>query len=1219
MIISSANMNKTINLKTNQDDILPFGQLADTNTTEVPIDITINTPITFYDLSFTVSQDNSYSLVPTQISGLQSWYDGGDSSTIISDNDDNTVNSWLDKSGNNYTAIVNDDENLPESQSKGGILFDGNSQYFDLPNNVIPYNNSSYTIIVVFDATKGGLITGANNNWSNANGVNSVEIIQNQNKVYNSWGNNNVNVSTIQSGINIVYADYFTGSNRHIILNIENSNTNTPTTRVQPNSNNTIGYSQNAGYLNGTIYEILVYNRTLSNNEKELLEGYLSWKWNIINYLPWTHDYKFIEPSTVPIYPKNPLSYAGLISWYDCGNSEYLSLTPDNYVDAIYDRNNDRNELNYVSTDLPLFINGSGIVFDGTMYFQATSFVQNLNQFTIYIVFNQTSPRNNAGIIGFYKDNDTGAGCMSFNTGSGTSNFNVRNTNFNISSINTTTSTNIYCIICNGSTIKIYYNGVLNGATNISTSNGTSQNLIVGSRYIDGEPINGLVGTLKDIVIYSTSQSDETRQELEGYLANKWQLQLNLSSTHPYRYYPPGVSTKILDPLINNPTDRWYDGEDITFFDLPNLKWYDKSFKNGIGLYTGTDINIDTNIISGRNSIKFLGNNNYFRDTLNISSAYYTISFVISMSSNVIRYGRILSFYNTGFNDYNNTSSIGIGQYGSNNSNQIALYYNSTNTTPITVTFNTFNIISYLIDGISGNVYTYLNGELKSTDNLNISIATAKLAIGNDGNNNNYSWTGYINEIILYPYVINSDERQILEGYLASKWKLQSLLPNNHPYYNLPPITCIPTFKPTQIAGLDIWNDAYSLIDDNYQNGQNITNWFNSNSTNPFIGSSNGTTPIFNRWGFNGQPTVTYTPGNYTVLKNPNTNELYSTDEWTFMSISRYNTDQNNSRVFSSAAGGDNSIVIGYYGNWKNVAYTNGAWINAPGDPGSFYSTPPDNKWDNYIFSKDANNFTRFYNYELNINQYNRTFLFALIGLAYNYEQPSDCQISEVLVYSKGLPMGYIKKIQGYLAWKWGLQYNLSIDHPYKFIIPQKEETQFIINLIDWVSNIPISTLYIFNTVSSQLLTQTLSIYGNNNTGYYAKFVYKFPQAQNYITISDTNNMSGKINYVITTPLIVTPDLILSVDADDKKNNWTYFNVTRTYSYKLSTYYQGTSVNINNYYSTLKVYYASDALLNNITLIGPATVSGNGTQISFTFTYNPAVITPNILYFLFFL
>lgn len=233
---------------------------------------------------------------------------------------------------------------------------------------------------------------------------------------------------------------------------------------------------------------------------------------------------------------------------------------------------------------------------------------------------------------------------MSFNTGSGTSNFNITNANFNVSSTNTNISTSIYSIVCTAGVISIYYNGVLNGTTTISSSNGVSANLIVGSRFANNTPGNGLDGVLKEIIIYSTVASTQTRQELEGYLAQKWYIQYDLPANHPYRYISPGTNSNPLNPLTNNPTDRWYDGNDQSFFD--GLIWYDKSLSESQLTYTGGSITVDSNIIPGMKSIKFLGNNNYFEDDfgLNIDSNEYTISFVFSMDSSIISDGRILVY-----------------------------------------------------------------------------------------------------------------------------------------------------------------------------------------------------------------------------------------------------------------------------------------------------------------------------------------------------------------------------------------------------------------------------------------------------------------------------------------------------------------------------------------------------------------------------------------------
>lgn len=59
-------------------------------------------------------------------------------------------------------------------------------------------------------------------------------------------------------------------------------------------------------------------------------------------------------------------------------------------------------------------------------------------------------------------------------------------------------------------------------------------------------------------------------------------------------------------------------------------------------------------------------------------------------------------------------------------------------------------------------------------------ISGLKGSIGN-------SWYGNIYEIVSYQTLLNKDERQKVEGYLAYKWGLQNLLPSAHPYKNTRP------------------------------------------------------------------------------------------------------------------------------------------------------------------------------------------------------------------------------------------------------------------------------------------------------------------------------------------------------------------------------------------------------------------------------------------------
>lgn len=73
--------------------------------------------------------------------------------------------------------------------------------------------------------------------------------------------------------------------------------------------------------------------------------------------------------------------------------------------------------------------------------------------------------------------------------------------------------------------------------------------------------------------------------------------------------------------------------------------------------------------------------------------------------------------------------------------------------------------------------YRYTTGAMTLSG---YTISGLKGTIGN-------SWPGKIYEIISYETLLSTAERQKVEGYLAYKWALQSLLPSAHPYKNTRP------------------------------------------------------------------------------------------------------------------------------------------------------------------------------------------------------------------------------------------------------------------------------------------------------------------------------------------------------------------------------------------------------------------------------------------------
>ena len=87
---------------------------------------------------------------------------------------------------------------------------------------------------------------------------------------------------------------------------------------------------------------------------------------------------------------------------------------------------------------------------------------------------------------------------------------------------------------------SIYVNGGTAITNNSSSGSASTSNptyaLHVGSQ---GNGNSQLLGGIAEVVICDAVLSSTDREKVEGYLAHKWGLESNLSSTHPYRYSAP--------------------------------------------------------------------------------------------------------------------------------------------------------------------------------------------------------------------------------------------------------------------------------------------------------------------------------------------------------------------------------------------------------------------------------------------------------------------------------------------------------------------------------------------------------------------------------------------------------------------------------------------------------------------------------------------------------
>ena len=221
---------------------------------------------------------------PLSITGCQLWLDSADAATVIIDG--STVTQWNDKSdlSNNATGFGN----LTYSN---GVVFDGSTSYFTLPDGTLPYNDSSYTYFLVLNPAtiditneidvpiiSGGVVI------ADTHTLTTLFINQyGDHKCRQDWNYSAVgSATTLNVGQqNLVEMDYISGGLRRFFMNFVETSDTPGVTRIQGNTNNMIGNYNGSAYYSGSISEIIVYNKVLGDSQRASVENYLTAKWNL--------------------------------------------------------------------------------------------------------------------------------------------------------------------------------------------------------------------------------------------------------------------------------------------------------------------------------------------------------------------------------------------------------------------------------------------------------------------------------------------------------------------------------------------------------------------------------------------------------------------------------------------------------------------------------------------------------------------------------------------------------------------------------------------------------------------------------------------------------------------------------------------------------------------------------------------------------------------------
>ena len=327
----------------------------------------------------------------------------------------------------------------------------------------------------------------------------------------------------------------------------------------------------------------------------------------------------------------------------------------------------------------------------------------------------------------------------------------------------------------------------VNGGSSISgtfVSPGSSAAYFyVGTEQADVPNVNTWPGYVSEVIVYNSALGTTDRQQVEGYLAQKWGLKSSLPVSHPglgttlYRSDYTKQNMMKAVPYYTQFTPRqiegcalWLDAADSSTITgtSPITAWTDKS-GNGRTVTITSGPTYGTTTRNGLKTMYF--NNNVISSS--IASAVGTGDFTLiavwyqssAGTNTVLSLGTVAS------------SSQSLGYSGNKyNFYQYGSLESAYNTTPTWVVQIGTRISSIKRLYITGNI-----GSVPASDSFNVSDTTVTI-----GKGDNFAITGEIAEIMVYTGTMSDISRQLLESYLAQKWGLTASLPGGHSHLTQP-------------------------------------------------------------------------------------------------------------------------------------------------------------------------------------------------------------------------------------------------------------------------------------------------------------------------------------------------------------------------------------------------------------------------------------------------
>ena len=755
-------------------------------------------------LSLKWGLSNVYTSIPGSIPGLALWLDAADPAATGTGA---TCTTWLDKSttGNNFTNVGGTCSNI----------MDGPNRVVQFPNTACMLSSSSITFTTssafyfVFKNTAFNVlnyVVDFPNIVTNAQQAGDFSIRFGSGTLYGANGatdaNSLANGNYWINGIFNSYSGPYSGVYM-MVGTLQPTVGGTSTIAISlPPATTSSNYS--GRYFIGNFAEALFYPNGLNNSQREVIESYLAKKWGLMvptQTLPVAHPFRSIKPYARRF---SPIDIPGCKLWLDAYDDVTFTYSSGVIIQTWADKSGNGYNATQYGTGTTTY-SATGLNSRPAVMFSASTtnmvcsipagtFPNGVTGFVVLAATNATP-----GVISRCVNNvpapfDGSGGARINGDGNG---YKVWNSTYTIGSTSApfiydfATSTGlVFTETVNGSkqTITFNYNDGNYG------DNGTT--VTIGTRQDRGWHTTG---SYSEVILFDGVLTTAQRQQVDGYLAKKWNLQGNLPGTHSFATIPP-TSALPFTPAGLPGCTIWLDGADVSTFIFSSgsniASWRDKA--SGLYASNTTVGNQPSYAPASQNGLSTV----FFDATAGLKrldlpafsfgttsrSAFFVMKNIASTNFS----GSVLGGYPHWFwdrasgNNPNVWTPVGWVQLRAADVNGNLGFY------AYELPRNQY--IIYEIMYSASTITTFQSGtQIQSIPTISAFYdATNGYCLGGLNNGDDsapypYRLYGNIAEVILFNTGLNSGQRQQIEGYLANKWGFQGSLPVAHPYYKIQP------------------------------------------------------------------------------------------------------------------------------------------------------------------------------------------------------------------------------------------------------------------------------------------------------------------------------------------------------------------------------------------------------------------------------------------------